>query len=153
MLHVLMMPLGCQAEEMATFFDARTVKSQTGLQAPAILSVQGRNHAVQVTRTLGQDNATKDVQPGSAQCWHECKPCLTVLAKSRTAELLHGHGEGTASSCHQACLPMSVQLEALIRGFWQAQRGMACRLTLWQGASGTADVGHAASFHVKHAGV
>ena len=34
---------------MAAFFDARTVRSQTGLQAPAILSVQGRNHDVQVS--------------------------------------------------------------------------------------------------------
>ena len=37
---------------MASFFDARTVKSQTGLQAPAILSVQGRNHDVQVRHVL-----------------------------------------------------------------------------------------------------
>ena len=37
-----------QAEELAAFFDTRTVKTQGGLQAPAILSVQGRNFDVHV---------------------------------------------------------------------------------------------------------
>ena len=38
---------------MAAFFDTRTVKSQGGLQAPAILSVQGRNYDVQVLLSHG----------------------------------------------------------------------------------------------------
>ena len=37
-----------QAEEMAAFFDTRTVRTQGGLHAPAIISVQGRTYDVQV---------------------------------------------------------------------------------------------------------